>query len=219
NLSIEGKATQALARQLALAVVNEMKVPRWGLAESLDALELYEALEKKFAQTKPAKSANAADALADLENSRFGDGYEKQLAKTYYLMALIVRGRTVDAAQFARRATEEGGEFQVESAAVAALERAGSTAALDTFLHDLLATAPKAAGRNTRRFRAGARQSVEWDNHALTLARLGHLLEKPEWVAEGLAAAMPKPDANANPGDEYADAYQTRILVEVLVQV
>src|SRR5207302_8812169 len=83
----------------------------------------------------------------------------------------------------------------------------------------LRARAPKAAGRNTRRFRAGARESVEWDNHALTLARHGHLLEKPEWVAEGLAAAMPKPAANANPDDEYADAYQTRILVEVLVQV
>lgn len=290
NLSIEGKTTQALARQLALAVVNEMKVPRWGLVESLDAVELYEALEKKFAQTKPEKSASAADALADLENGRFGDDSEKQRAKTYYLMALIVRGRTADAAQFARRAAQEGGEFQVESAAVAALERAGFTAALDKFLHELLAqtpelpywetyfsvaartgntermltlartvaakpdlageksgsirenlyrallaadqveegvkelrallaTAPKATGRSARSFRTGAMQSFEWDNHALTLARLGHLLEKPEWVAEGLVAAMPKTDANANPGDEFANAYQTRYLVEVLVQV
>lgn len=290
NLSVDGKATQALARQVALTVVNEMKVPRWGLVESLDALELYEAFEKKFAQTKPGKSANAADALADLENGRFGDNYQKQRAKTYYLMALIVRGRTADAARFARSAAEEGGELQVESAAVEALERAGFTAALDTFLHELLAqtpelpywrtyfsvaaktgntdrmltlartaaakpdlagaksgsirenlyrallaadqveegvkelrallaTAPKAAGRNARSFRAGAMKSMEWDNHALTLARLGHLLEKPEWVAEGVAAAMPKPDANANPGDEFAYAYQTRYLVEVLVQV
>ncbi len=288
SLSIDGKATRVLARQLALASVGEMKVPRWTLVDSLDALELYEALEKKFAASVRGKPTNAVDALADLENSRFGSNYEKQGARTYYLMALIVRGRTDDAAQFARRVGDEDDGF--ESAAVEALERAGFASALDNFLHELLskspelpswdtyisvaaqtgntermldlarsvaakpdlgrqkssgirenlyrallaadqveegvkelrsllAAAPNAGGRNVRRFRAGAMRSIDWGDHALTLARLGYLLEKPEWIDEGVAAATPKPDASATPGNDYTEADQTRNLVQVLIEV
>jgi hypothetical protein len=83
-------------------------------------------------------------------------------------------------------------------------------------LRALLATAPKATRTNAR---SGSRQYLERSDHALTLARLGHLLEKPEWTAEGLAAAMPRPDANADSGDDYAESYRRSGLVEVLVEV
>lgn len=81
NLQIDGKATEQLARTIALEVVNDLKVPRWGLLDSLDAMELYEAMEKKFAAPATPKPTNAADALADMESQGFGNDYEKQRAR------------------------------------------------------------------------------------------------------------------------------------------
>ena len=58
-------------------------------------------------------------------------------------------------------------------------------------LRALLASAPKEPSRAPQRFNPSPRRTIEWRSHALALARLGHLLNKPEWVDEGLAAAAP----------------------------
>lgn len=55
-ISIRGTATAALAGRLALKLVGELSVPRWELVNSPDAVELYEALDKKFADAKPARA-------------------------------------------------------------------------------------------------------------------------------------------------------------------
>ena len=123
NLQIDGKATEQLARKIALEVVNDLKVPRWGLLDSLDALELYEAMDKKFATPAAPKPTNAADALADMESQGFGNDYEKQRAKAYYLMALIVKGRTEDATRLAQSAGSDGNQLQFDVSAVMSLGR------------------------------------------------------------------------------------------------
>ena len=290
EVTFQGKATEALARRLALQLIDDLKSPRWGLVNSLDAVELYEAFDKKFTKTNAPVQANAADALADLEKEGFGGGHQKNKAQTYYLMGLIVRGRTADAAKFARSLKEEesSGDMQI-AAGEAALSRAGFTGELDNFLHELLsqnpelpfwesyfgaaartgttgrmltlaraaaakpeltgqkrgnirenlyrallaanqveegvkelrallATAPKTPGGAAGfRGRMAIRQ-IEWHQHALVLARLGHLLEQPEWITEGLAAAMPKAD-DASADDEFNNIFRVSSVVETLVQV
>ena len=98
SFSVQGRATAALARKLALKLIDDLKAPHWDLVNSLDAVDLYEALDKKFSQAKPPVTANPAEAVAELESDGFGGDYQKQKARTYYLMGLIVRGRAADAA-------------------------------------------------------------------------------------------------------------------------
>ena len=291
DFSVRGKATEALARKLALKLIDDIKAPRWELVNSLDAVELYEAFDKKFSQARPAAAANPAEAVAELEGEGLGDNYRKQTAQTYYLMGLIVRGRAADAAKFARGLKEQDAthEFQIASGE-AALAKAGFMTALDDFLHELLsqdpelpfwesyvttaasagttarmltlaraaaarpglaggkkgnirenlyrallaadqveegvkelrallATAPKAGEQNRRAVRGGMMtRQIDFQSHALTLARLGQLLERPEWINEGLASAMPKAD-DAGDGDDYGDVYRLRGLVEVLARM
>lgn len=288
SLSVKGNATEALARKIALAEINDLKVPRWELVNSLDALDLYEAMAKKFAQPSPPKSTNPGDALDRLERQGAFDDFEKLRAKTYYLMALIVRGRTADAAALARLAAEELGALHVEQEAVVALERAGFAAALDDFLFALLTTnpelpywetylsvaaktgqtermlglvraavtkpaltgqrsasirallyrallaadhvdegvkelrallqsVPKDAARDLRRS-GGRARPTDWQDDALALARLGLLLEKPEWVSEGLAFVMARLAASPDPDAEPVESYQTHAILKALVQ-
>ena len=290
DLTVQGKATSALARKLALKLIDDLKVPRWDLVNSLDAVELYEAFDKKFSQAKPATAVNPAEAVAELGDDNFGSDYQKQKARTYYLMGLIVRGRSADAAKFARSLKDQDAthEFQIASGE-AALAKAGFMKELDDFLHELLsqdpelpfwesyvsaaasagttprmltlaraaaakpeltgtkkgnlrenlyrallaadqveegvkelrallATAPKAgeqnrlAGRNRM-----TSQPIDFPSHSLALARLGQLLERPEWMEEGLAGAMPKADA-AGDGDDYGSLYRLSGLIEVLTR-
>ena len=290
NLSIEGKGTTELARRIALAAVAELKAPRWSLCDSLDCIELYEAMEKRFSVTKAAQPANAADALADLESRSDGNAYEKQGAATYYLMALIVHGRGADAARLARQPAQGGGNSRLETSAVLALGSAGYTEALDNFLHELLsqapelsyweayfaaaaktgktermlklaqeaaakpglapgqsgpirenlsrallvadrveegvaelrallASAPKAGGQPSRSSSRGTDRPIDWQTHALTLARLGQLLEKPAWTAEGLAFFAREINAEAAEAEgDYQVTYHERQRVEALIQ-
>lgn len=46
--SVEGEATRALARRLALEHADELAVAQWALVDSIDAVPLYEALERRF---------------------------------------------------------------------------------------------------------------------------------------------------------------------------
>jgi tetratricopeptide (TPR) repeat protein len=283
TVRIEGRATRALARKLALAEVNELQLARWDLVDSLDAVELYEALDKKFTKPKPAAPAGKAAKLADLEPDEDDFGSDKSEAQTHYLMGLIARGRAADAAKFARTLGGEG-EAHI-SVGEDALARAGFMRELDNFFHALLTESPdlpfwptyfQAAARTGRTDRmlalaraAAARPDLdaarrgnirenlyrallaadevdegvkelralvassqpaapgrnprrmvfnpEAGQHGMMLARLGRLLEKPEWVTEGLAAMQPK--AAAGPEVEIMGDYQGRARVELLGQL
>jgi len=291
DVTFQGKATEALARRLALQSIGDLPVPRWGLVNSLDAVELYEAFDTRFTRTNAPVAANASDALADLENGVYEDRHLKNTAQTYYLMGLIVNGRKADAAKFTQALKEEDvtGDLLI-AAGETALSQAGFTSELDDFLHELLSRNPElpfwqsyfdvaartgttdrmltlaraaAAGPElTSQKRGGIRENlyrallaadqveegvkelrallatapkvpaagaagfhghtalrqIEWQRHALVLARLGYLLEQPEWIAEGLAAAMPRPD-DASTDNEFIGNYQLRAIVEMLVQV
>ena len=49
TLSLEpGTATDKLAQKLALELIDQLKEPHWSLVNSLDCVELYEAMEKRF---------------------------------------------------------------------------------------------------------------------------------------------------------------------------
>lgn len=288
NFYIQGKATEALARRLALQAVNDLQVPRWELVNSLDAVALYEALEKKFSPSKPAAPATTAEAIADLEEER-NDPHAKGQAQTYYLMGLIVQGRAADATRFAGQLkTQPGYQFQI-AASEAALARAGFIRQLDDFLYELLsknpelpfwepyfsaaaqvgttgrmltlarataarpelsgnmkgnlrenlyrallaadqieegvkelraliASAPKAEARARQGYRGGMMMShqLDWQQPALTLAQLGLALDRPEWLDEGLAAAMPKSNAAADESDPLGGNLHS--LVAILIQ-
>ncbi len=123
RLSIKGGvATEKLARKLALEMVNELKVPQWGLANSLDSVALYEAMAKRFAGTDR-------------------DRYERSRAQSYYLLGLIAGRRTPEAAAFVANHASAGATL-VNGGAVAAMERAGYTVELADFFHDVLEKNP-----------------------------------------------------------------------------
>lgn len=288
SLRIEGKATKALARKLALAQVGNLQVARWELVDSLDAVELYEALDKKFTKAKPAAPAGKAAKLEDLERDEDDFGGDKREAQTHYLIGLIARGRAADAAKFARSLGAEG-EAHID-VSDDALARAGFARELDNFFHTLLTESPELpfwptylhaaaqAGKTDRMLtlvrataakpgldaerrtelrtilyrallaadevdegvkelrallaaqkpgepkgrvqRGGAMLFSSSDSsaqHGLILARLGHLLNQPTWVAEGLTALAPQPNAAAadNPMAEYQTRGQVGLLVEL----
>lgn len=288
SFRVEGKATRALARKLALEEVNNLKVPRWDLVDSPDAVELYEALDRKFTKAKPDAPAGKAKKLAELEEDEGDFGNDQSEAKTHYLIGLIARGRTADAAKFARELGAEG-EAHI-SVSDEALARAGFVRELDSFFHALLGENPSLpfwptyfeaaarAGRTERMLtlaRAAAakpdvdaaqRGSIRANlyrallaadevdegvkelralvaaakpapkggatgrrvfriessgDHGAALARLGLLLERPEWVTEGLAATQIRAE-EANPAAgmmTYGTDYLTRSRIELLVQL
>lgn len=133
-----GDATRTLAQKLALELAAKIKVPQWKLAESLDATELYAALEKRFVKTgKAGPTANIARAVSRQQ----GDSGEKS-ARTYYLLGLIVKGRTQQAAQVAASfGTDQEGSYLLREA-LTTLDRSGHTKALTDFLQAQLTQNP-----------------------------------------------------------------------------
>lgn len=280
SISIRGRATAALAARLALKLADKLQVPRWELVNSPEALELYEALEKKFARATPAQKS-LEEKLAEMQNAGDEDSRSKNSARTFYLLGLITHGRAADAAKLARSMKDGSEEFELNlSHGEAALTRAGFITELDDFFHELLtqdpglpfwdayfeaaarsgrtermlalarasiakpdpaggqrggirekfyrallaadqvdeavkelraliASAPKTADRNVAPFRG---RTVGVRQQALALAKLGQLLDHPEWTDEGLAAAMPKPGTT----DASDSIYDIRSLADLL---
>jgi tetratricopeptide (TPR) repeat protein len=138
-----GTATQRLAQKLALELVNDLKTPQWGLASSLSTVELYEALEKKFAPKQEPATTPAIPGLPKVPRSpRFGmDDHEKQQASLYYLLGLIAKNRTADAVKVAKAAGREDYAMLPEDA-ISQMEKAGYSKALADFFHALLTEDP-----------------------------------------------------------------------------
>jgi tetratricopeptide (TPR) repeat protein len=135
--------TSRLAQKLALELIDQLKTPQWGLVNSLDAVALYEALDKKFGvQTN---SQAGLPGISDLPDGvgpvSMGDDNLKQEAEVYYLLGLISKGRTQDAVAVAKKLKGQTGEYMSEQA-FKAMENAGYAEALDNFLHELLSQDP-----------------------------------------------------------------------------
>lgn len=145
-IAIEGQNdTARLAQKLALEMIDLLKKPQWGLVNSLDAVALYEALEKRFDQEKEKPRAAATPALIVLPDLSAlpdsGGDYQKVQAQTYYLLGLISKERAQDAVAVARKLGKKNGVY-VPHEAMKALERAGYTKALDDFFFELLSQDP-----------------------------------------------------------------------------
>lgn len=106
----KGVETIALARRVALENIDQLKKAQWNLTHSVEALDLYEALDKKF-NKKPKNDKNSADLeselMLDVSQKRYS--YEqrmaqesKLLAKVYYMIALILNDRQEEAQVIAK---------------------------------------------------------------------------------------------------------------------
>lgn len=135
-----GDETRRLAREIALAQLDQLGAPQWSLVSDGNSVDLFEALQKKF----PTDSK----------------GFDFESAKKWYLGGLIMAGRTDDAVKFS---TEGGGErnLDLSSDLLDQLERGQRQQALWTFLRAWL---PKNPGADEwDRFN---RLSVELGRHA-----------------------------------------------------
>ena len=139
-----GDATQKLARKLALELVNDLQAPQWNLVNSLDSLDLYEAMEKKFAvKTNAAKPAVSIPGLPDMamNQMREGNDYEKQQARQYYFLGLIAKKRHDDALKLAKEVGKQGNAY-LPPEAISAMQKAGYSKALADFFYTLLKDDP-----------------------------------------------------------------------------
>lgn len=131
--------THKLALKLGLETVGEMKVPQWGLVESLDAVELYEAMDRKFGTAK----TNNESAQSEFFNvSRNENGFGSGNAKLYYFLGLIARNRTTDAINVTKHFDRNSGAY-FASDIVKQMERAGLTQQLNVFFAGLLKDNPE----------------------------------------------------------------------------
>jgi tetratricopeptide (TPR) repeat protein len=109
----------------------------------VDAVALYEALDKRFAAATnaaapvPGLPVNPPD--SDLENG-MGD-MQKAGAQIYYLLGLISQNRTKDAVVIAKKMNGQNMEYLFDEA-FKAMQHAGYTEALDNFFNELLTQDP-----------------------------------------------------------------------------
>ena len=255
QLNIEaGTATGKLAQKLALELISELKTPQWSLVNSLESVDLYEAMEKRFAKPETNEPPATVSDMPSvpLPTDAFGD-YEKKSARIYYLLGLIAHERTADAVAVARQFEKENDAY-FPNEVIRQMERAGFVGQLNGFFHELLQQNPdlpfweeyvqvaahadqtaemvklvqaaiskpglskgqrlhlqqllyqallandevEAGVTELRRLiqtnepasaSSGRYERESRGDLALKLARIGHLLNRPEWLEEGLAAA------------------------------
>ncbi len=123
TLEVRGTATKRLAAKVALAEIDHLPAPVWGLVESPEDAPLYTALIRKF----PKKEAN--------------DEYERNSAATVYLAALTTQGRTEEAWSFFQEESKRHSELDLSVLSkVADPEAAGQVL---TFFRRLLTERPE----------------------------------------------------------------------------
>lgn len=169
-----GADTSKLVRELALSEITTLKVPSWGLANSVDAGPLFEALLQRFSAPDP-------------KDDHYGDF---QMAGGYYLVGLIEQGRIPDAVAFASR-PGAGYDLHLPYEVMEALERSGQAPALWDFLKDWLGQFP--AAREWDRFnRLSAQLGRQEELKALigTLAANGALAGLDRLRAQEMQAGV-----------------------------
>lgn len=142
----EGEETKKLGRKLALDMIDQLKVPQWNLACSLDAGPLFEALEKKFASSdsktnQPAATSTAMELLAEKRRIQNAQDRGHSDAKVFHLLTLISQNQTAEATAFAQKLSHDD-SATLPADALRQLERAGYTHALHDFFYRLLSQNP-----------------------------------------------------------------------------
>lgn len=135
--------TSRLAQRLALELMDQLKTPQWGLVNSLDAVDLYEALDKRFGvQTNNLASlVGLTNGIPAMNPAGFMGDNQKQGAELYYLLGLISQDRTTNAVAVAKTFKGQNVEYMFDEA-FKAMESAGFSSALDNFFHELLSQDP-----------------------------------------------------------------------------
>jgi tetratricopeptide (TPR) repeat protein len=135
--------TSRLAQKLALELMDQLKTAQWGLVNSLDAVELYEALDKHFGVTTNnfASLVGLTNGIPAVNPANFMGDNQKQGAEVYYMLGLISQDRTADAVAVAKRLKGQNVEY-IFGEAFKAMENAGFTSALDNFFNALLSQDP-----------------------------------------------------------------------------
>jgi len=157
----EGDRTRALARRIAVENAASLRVAQWGLVDTIEAADVYEALARRFGKQASPEERMGSKADADI----------------YYFLHLVVAGRHTDA-ENALRAAAEGGELRLSRRAVTALQRAGYDEALYAFLHALLEKRPE-----VRAWDLYTRQAAHTGHSAQALALVDQLLRRKDLPA------------------------------------
>ncbi len=149
--------TSRLARKLALEMIDQLKTPQWGLVNSLDSIDLFEALDKKF-ESEPSKDGAASAAgPPGISELAIGYGDRKGQAEIYYLLGLVSHDRATDAVAVAKKLGRQAPYLPEEG--FKAMEQAGYTGALDQFFYELLSQDPSLPF---------------WDQYVEIAAKAGH---------------------------------------------
>jgi tetratricopeptide (TPR) repeat protein len=137
-ISVEsGDESKRLARRLAMENIDKMRVAQWQLVNSIEARELYEAIEKRF---DPSAAASQKGAL--VEEAAGARDYLKGMATNWYFLASVIEGRQQNAER-ALLSLSGGSDLYLPKNAVEALQRAGKDEALFRFLDVQLERRPE----------------------------------------------------------------------------
>lgn len=140
NVNIHNaKATTRLARRIALENVDTLQKPVWQLVNSVDAVELYEALDKKFPLKKPKKTSG----LDALQGGYDGGNYQRNQARFYYLIGLILDNRTADATKLVKQIDAQSAVEQFSSWQLKEIVKFGGARPLYNYFHALLSENPE----------------------------------------------------------------------------
>jgi len=194
--------TSRLAQKLALELIDQLKSPQWGLVNSIDAVELYEALDKRFGvmTNSLASLVGLTNGIPVMNPDNFVGNNLKQGAEIYYLLGLISRDRTTDAVAVAKNLKGQNIEYMFDDA-FKAMENAGFTTPLDNFLNELLSQDPTlpfwdqyvevaAAGGDTERMLALVRGAAgRQDLSDIRQASLHQILFKALLATDNVDAA------------------------------
>jgi len=135
--------TSRLSQKLALELMDQLKTAQWGLVNSLDAVDLYEALDKRFGTptNSLASLVGLTNGIPAMNPANFMGDNQKQGAEVYYMLGLISKNRTADAVAVAKKLKGQNVEYMFDEA-FKAMANAGFTSALDNFFNQLLSQDP-----------------------------------------------------------------------------
>jgi len=137
-----GDKTRKLAQDLTIEMIASVKAPQWELVTSLDSVELYEKLERRFVKAKkelalPKGVTEVAEADAK-EYSRYRNN-----ARPHYLLGLIASERTDDAYALIKQTGIAEMQISWVSHELVDLSRKGYALPVYKFFHTLLTENPE----------------------------------------------------------------------------
>jgi len=103
-----GGATLKLAKRVVLNKIDSLTEPQWELITSIDDVELYEAINKRFPEKtdKQKTEAGSFQRVEETYESTYGEN-PRQSARINYILGLISRKRIDDAVKLAKGIEDE----------------------------------------------------------------------------------------------------------------